>query len=179
VFPVTKYADGPTVSERIEIAGSAAAVWAEISDPTMPARHSQELQEASWDPDGPEPGVGARIFGRNQNPHIGEWTTTSWVVAWEENVGWSWLVADQEAPASQWWFAIEPSGDGVALTQTVRLGPGPSGLTGAIEAMPDKEERIVERRLEFHRENMRANLEAVKAAVEAAVDGDPCAPASR
>ena len=31
------------------------------------------------------------------------------------------------------------------MRQWVRLGPGPSGLLQAIEAMPEKEERIVEK----------------------------------
>jgi hypothetical protein len=48
----------------------------------------------------------------------------------------------------------------------MRIGPAPSGLSIAIEAMPDKEERIIERRLEEHARNMRATLDGIKALAE-------------
>jgi hypothetical protein len=47
------------------------------------------------------------------------------------------------------------------------MGPGPSGLTAAIERMPDKEERIIERRLQQHGENMTATIEGIKRLAEA------------
>jgi len=46
------------------------------------------------------------------------------------------------------------------------MGPAPSGLTIAITAMPDKEERIVARRLEEYETNMRATLEGIKRVAE-------------
>ncbi len=161
-----KYAEGPTTEQSIDIAATADEIWTLVSDPAFPARQSSELQEASWDPDGPRPGLGARILGRNRHEAIGEWSTSSTVVEWEENVGFSWAVVDPETPSAQWWFAIEPAGDRCRLTQRVRLGPGPSGLTPAIQRMPDREDEIVDRRLRFHDDNMRANLEAVKAELE-------------
>ncbi len=163
---MVRYADGPTTDVTIEIAASPPEVWAIVSDPTFPPKHSGELQEAGWDPDGPEPGLGARILGRNKHPKVGEWSTTSFVVAWQENEVFSWAVADREQPAASWTFELSPSDAGTTLTQRVTLGPGPSGLTPAIEAMPDREEEIVARRLSEHETNMSANLEAVKAALE-------------
>ena len=47
-------------------------------------------------------------------------------------------------------------------------GPGSSGTTAAIERMPDKEERIIERRLQEWDVGMRAVLDGIKADVEAA-----------
>ena len=47
------------------------------------------------------------------------------------------------------------------MTFAARIGPGSSGLTPAIEAMPDKEERIIERRLEEFRRNMETTLEGI------------------
>ena len=55
-----------------------------------------------------------------------------------------------------------PLPDGVHLCQRARMGPAPSGLSIAITAMPDKEERIVARRLEEFEANMRATLEGIK-----------------
>jgi hypothetical protein len=46
------------------------------------------------------------------------------------------------------------------------MGPGRSGLNIAIDAMPDKEERIIERRLSEHRANMTATLAGIKAIAE-------------
>ncbi len=171
-----RYADGPTAELSIDIAASTDDVWAVIADPSFPAEHSDELQSAVWDPDGPEACVGARILGHNINPAVGEWRTSSIVVEWDQPNGWSWAVGDDPATAAaQWWFRLEPievadatgaARSGTRLSQKVRLGPGPSGLTPAIEAMPDKEERIVERRLQGLSANVQANLDAVKAALE-------------
>jgi hypothetical protein len=58
------------------------------------------------------------------------------------------------------------------------MGPAPSGLTPAIEAMPDKEERIIARRLGEHQKNMQANVDGVKQLAEAAANtGQTTAPA--
>ena len=54
------------------------------------------------------------------------------------------------------------------LRQWARLGPGPSGLSMAIESMPDKEQRIIARRLEEHRTNMTATLAGIKDLAERA-----------
>lgn len=163
---MVRYADGPTTSVAIEVAASPEQVWRVISDPEFPARHSRELQEAGWDPDGPEPGLGARILGRNSHPRVGEWTTTSHVVEWEENAVFGWAVVDADNPSASWWFELAPTEQGTTVTQRVRLGPAPSGLTPAIEAMPDREEDIVAGRLKEHEGNMMANLEAIKSQLE-------------
>jgi hypothetical protein len=42
---------------------------------------------------------------------------------------------------------VEPASDGVLIRQWGRMGPGPSGLTPAILAQPDKEARVIVRRL--------------------------------
>ncbi len=163
-----RYVDGPTTEVSILIAATPEAVWDVVTDPTIPAEHSQELQSAVWDPDGPEPGLGARILGHNVNPAVGEWRTSSIVTEWDAPNAWGYAVGDDPASAAALWrFTLTQSDDGTTLTQHVRLGPGPSGLTPAIEAMPDKEERIISKRLQFLSENMTANLAAVKARAEA------------
>ena len=77
-----------------------------------------------------------------------------------------WAVGGTENPAARWRFELEPAGDSVRLTQHATMGPGPSGLTPAIEAMPDKEERIVARRLGEWEANMRATVEGIKQLAE-------------
>jgi hypothetical protein len=46
------------------------------------------------------------------------------------------------------------------------MGPGRGGLNYAIERMPDKEERIVARRLDEHRSNMERMVSGVKQLAE-------------
>ncbi len=52
------------------------------------------------------------------------------------------------------------------LQEVSWLGPGPSNLNAAIEAMPDKEERIVAHRLREWRAGIDANLAAIKELAE-------------
>ena len=61
---------------------------------------------------------------------------------------------------------MEPASDGVLIRQWGRMGPGPSGLTPAILAQPDKEARIVARRLAEWQQNMQANLDWIRAQVD-------------
>ena len=46
------------------------------------------------------------------------------------------------------------------------MGPARSGINIAIDAMPDKETKILRRRLEEHRQNMLANLEGIRSLAE-------------
>ena len=55
---------------------------------------------------------------------------------------------------------------GCGSGSTRRSGPAPSGLSIAISAMPEKEERIVARRLGEFEANMRATLDGVKRLAE-------------
>ncbi len=142
---------------------SASAIWEACIDPSLPVDNSPELVAAEWDPEGPPPGPGARLLGRNRRGDI-EWSTTSHVVEWEPNQGWSYEVGVGANAASQWWFSLDDHRDGtVTVTQKVRLGPGKSGLTDAIERKPELEESIIERRLQFMATAMKANLEAIEA----------------
>lgn len=160
------YADSPTTETTIEVEASIDEVWALITDPNFPASQSEELQEAHW-VGGEEGCLGARLFGRNFHEAVGEWTTEALVVEFVLNSHWSWMIGDAPNQGSQWWFEIEsvPSG-AVRVTQRMTMGPGPSGLTGAIERMPDKEEKIVAGRMNYHQANMSANLVALKARLE-------------
>jgi hypothetical protein len=49
----------------------------------------------------------------------------------------------------------------------MQMGPAPSGISMAIEAMPDKESRILRRRLAEHHANMTATLAGIKELAEA------------
>ena len=160
-----RYADGPTAEVDVVIDAPLERVWELVSDIALPTRFSSELQGAQW-LDGHGAAEGARFVGRSAHPAAGEWETTCVVTALVPGRTFEWKVGDPAFPSATWRFDLEETGDGVRLRQTARLGPAPSGLTPAIEAMPDKEERIVARRLDEHRANMQATVDGVKALAE-------------
>ena len=150
-----RYADGPTVEVELHVDAPPSVVWTLVSDITVPARFSTELQSAEWIDD-------THFRGRNRHEAAGEWETTCTVVEREPGHVFAYVVGDAENPSASWRFTLAPEGSGTRLTQWMRMGPAPSGLTPAIEAMPDKEERLVARRLDEHRFNMLATLEGIK-----------------
>src|SRR4051794_35154524 len=160
-----RYADGPTVEAEVVIAAPIERVWALVVDIDLPARFSPEFQGASWLDDGPA--VGARFVGRNHHPAMGDWETTSIVSRYEPMHAFAWDVSDADNPSASWWFELDEDAGGVRLRQGGRMGPAPSGLSIAITAMPDKEERIVARRLEEWESSLRATLDGIKALAEA------------
>jgi uncharacterized protein YndB with AHSA1/START domain len=163
-----RYSDGPTAEVSVRIEAPAERVWALVTDIDLPARFSSEFQGAEWI-DGDGPAAGARFVGRNRHDALGEWETTSTVTRYEPVRVFEWAVTDPESPSASWWFTLEPGDDGaVVLRQGTRMGPGRSGLNIAIDAMPDKEERIIARRLQEHERNMQATVEGVKRMAESA-----------
>ena len=48
----------------------------------------------------------------------------------------------------------------------MQMGPARSGINLAIDARPDKETKILQRRLAEHRANMEANLRGIKETLE-------------
>lgn len=159
-----KYDEGPTIEVDVVIEAAVEQVWELVIDIGLPARFSNEFLGATW-LDQP-PGVGARFVGRNRHPSIGEWETTSIVSRYEPHFAFAWNVTDADNPSSSWWFELDEEPGGVRLRQGTRIGPAPSGLTIAITAMPDKEERIIARRLEEFEGNMRATLGGIKQLAE-------------
>ena len=168
--------DGPGQLVEIDIKARPEIVWEFVSDVNLSAEFSEEFQGGEWDdPDG-DSGVGSTFTGHNKHPQVGEWSTTSHVTVWDPPREFAWSVADLEAPAAQWRFTVEKVPGGSRLRYHVRLGPGRSGLTPAIEAMPDKEARIVAGRQREHQQNMQRVIEGIKekAETQAAVErSDP------
>jgi uncharacterized protein YndB with AHSA1/START domain len=158
-----RYADGPSTSVSAHVDAPPAAVWALVTDLNLSARFSDEFQGADWLDDAEGPALGARFRGRNEHPAGGAWESTSYVVELEPERVFGWAVSDPHHPAASWRFTLEPEGAGTRLSQWMRIGPATSGLTPAIERMPDKESRILHRRLAEHRRNMQAVVDGVAA----------------
>ena len=159
-----RYADGPTAEAEVVIDAPVERVWALVTDIDLPARFSPEFVGGAWLDEGPA--LAARFVGRNRHEALGEWETTSWVNRYEPLRSFGWAVSDPDEPSATWWFELEEDDAGVRLRQGARMGPAPSGLNIAIDAMPDKEERIVARRLEEFERSMRATLEGIKRLAE-------------
>lgn len=161
-----RYRDQPTVEVTQRVHCDATTAWAYVTDITLPTRCSAELQSVDWVDGAGRVEVGARFRGRNANDTIGDWETVCEVVEVEDECRWVWNVLGHDGPIASWGFEVEPASDGVLIRQWARMGPGPSGLNIGIAAQPDKEARIVARRLSQWQQNMQANLDWIRAQVE-------------
>ena len=102
----------------------------------------------------------------NTHPAIGDWQSECTVTAWDPGKAFGWSTGDPNNTAARWHFELSSIAGATRLRYSVKLGPGPSGLTPAIERMPDREEDIVARRMSEHRANMLRTIEGIKALAE-------------
>lgn len=163
---MVKYADSPTTSVAVEIDASPDVVWPLLCDINLPGRFSDEFQRAEWVDDGPAPG--ARFRGYNRREDFGEWDVPCTVTAMEPERVFEWTVGDVANKVSRWRFELDRGDGGTAsaLSFTAEMGPGPSGLTPAIERMPDREDDIVARRLSQWTANMQRTVDGIKEIAE-------------
>ena len=160
------YADNPVVAAEIYIEARPERVWELVSDITLMPRLSSELQEVSWLDGATGPDVGCHFLGRNANAYRGTWETVSTVVECDEPRRFAWAVGDPGHPMATWRFTVRPEGTGTVLEQWAQMGPARSGLSLAIDAMPDKEQKIVFGRLREWEAGCRHNLAAIKEMAE-------------
>jgi hypothetical protein len=165
-----KYADCPTIEVSTDIAAAPCVVWEMVSDIGLSSRFSSEVSGADWVEGYGGPALDARFVGHSAHDAIGEWTTTCVVTGYEVDRLFEWSVMGTEDNVSSVWrYTIEDLGDGnVRLSYWFQMGPGRGGLNFAIDRMPDKEERIVARRMGEHELNMNAMLAGIKELSESA-----------
>ena len=161
-----RHADGPGTIVEIDIKAPASVVWPFVTDISFGAAHSEEFTGARWADgfSGPEPG--ARFIGSNTHSAIGEWEVDCFVDRCKENHEFGWATSDPDNPGARWRFELSSIAGATRLRYSVVLGPGPSGITAAIEQMPDKEPRILARRIDEHRANMTKVIQGIKQAAE-------------
>ena len=159
-----KFSDGPGTVAEVDIDAPPDRVWPLVTDIQLPARFSEEFTGAVWVDDGPA--LGAVFEGSNTHAAIGEWTVRCHVHAFESGVSFGWSTEPEDAPGARWRFDLEPNTGGTRLRFSLVLGPGQSGITAAIDAMPDKESRIVHRRIGEHHANMQRTVEGIKQLAE-------------
>lgn len=161
-----RYADKPTVEVPIWIATPPERVWELVADIELMPRMSSELQSVEWLDGRTGPALGARFVGRSKHEALGEWATTSHVVQYAPPRVFAWAVEDPEHPAAIWRFTCEPQDGGTLLRQWMQLGPGRSGLSLAIDRMPEKEQKIVFVRMREFETSIAATLEEIKKLAE-------------
>jgi uncharacterized protein YndB with AHSA1/START domain len=161
-----RFDDRPSVTKEIRVEADPEAVWAVCSDLPRFGEWSPENRGGEWldGAEGARPG--ARFLGRQEHPGRGQWETTCVVTVCDPPRALSWALGDPDAPGAVWGFELQPDDGGTRLRQHVTMGPGPSGITEVIAAMPDKEERIIARRLGEYEAGLTAVLSGIKAAAE-------------
>lgn len=165
-----KYAECPTVEVSIDIAATRSAVWELVSDIELSARFSTEVSGADWIDGDDGPSLGARFAGHSSHDAIGEWTTTCTVTGFEVEHLFEWSVGGADGEVSSIWrYTLDDLDDGsVRVHYWFQMGPARGGLNAAIDRMPDKEDRIIARRMGEHESNMNRVLEGIKDVIESA-----------
>jgi uncharacterized protein YndB with AHSA1/START domain len=160
------YADKPTVEVPIWIAAPPERVWELVSDIDLMPGLSAELQSVEWLDGGAGAALGARFVGRSKHEALGEWATTSHIVEYEPPRVLAWAVEDPQHPTAIWRFTLEPQNGGTLLREWMQMGPARSGLSFAIDRMPEKEQKIVFVRMREFESNIVTTLEAIKKLAE-------------
>ena len=155
------------VAVEVDIKAHPSKVWKYVSDINLPARFSGEFVGADWDDPGADVGVGSTFIGHNDHSAIGQWDVDVTVTHYEEEQRFGWRTGGDENPGALWLFELEYIPGGTRLRYLLQIGPGRSGLNQAIDAMPDKEPRIIARRQSEHMANMRAVIAGIKDLAEA------------
>jgi uncharacterized membrane protein len=161
-----RYADKPTAQVQTWIDAPPQRVWEIVSDVELMPTMSSELQSVEWLDGACGPSVGARFIGRSKHEALGEWSTTSHVIECEPQRVLAWAVEDPAYPTAIWRFRLQPKDGGTELSQWMQLGPARSGLSFAIDRMPDKEQKIVFVRMREFEQNMASTLGHIKKLAE-------------
>ena len=135
-----RYADKPTVEVTTWVDAPPARVWPLVSDVTAMPALSDELQAVEWLDGAREPAVGARFLGRNQHDcsASGKPPRRSWNASGPRVFAW----AVQRSGEPHGDLAVPARAERTAAPscrQWVQMGPGRSGLSIAIDRMPEKE----------------------------------------
>jgi uncharacterized protein YndB with AHSA1/START domain len=161
-----RYADKPTVEVRTWIDAPPERVWALVSAVELMPSMSEELQAVEWLDGATEPAVGARFVGHSRHEALGEWATISHVTECEPDRVLTWAVENPDHPTATWRFRLVPRDGGTELSQWMQIGPARSGLSLAIDRMPEKEQKIVFVRMREFERNMTATLDHIKKLAE-------------
>ncbi|MGB8859277.1 MAG: SRPBCC family protein [Ilumatobacteraceae bacterium] len=142
-----------------EIAASADAVYAAISDVTRMGEWSQECHACEWQAGFDRPEVGAKFVGHNRNGEH-EWTTQATIVEAEPGRSFVFQCSMFDFHFSTWGYRIEPTDTGCTVTEwSEDLRP-----ESALEF--SKKTSGIEDRAERNRQTISGTLERLAAALE-------------
>lgn len=161
-----RYEDVPSVEVHTWIDAPPETVWSFVCDVELMPAMSEELQEVTWIDGATEAVVGAKFVGVSAHESLGRWSTTSEVIECDPPRVFAWAVEDRSHPTAVWRFRLEPQDGGTRLSQWMQMGPARSGLSFAIDRMPDKEQKIVFVRMREFERNMSATLAHIKKLAE-------------
>lgn len=164
-----RYADTPTVEASTWVDAGPERVWSLVSDIALMPAFSDELKAVQWAEGSGRPRVGARFVGHNEHEAFGQWSTTSRIVACDPPREFAWAVGEPDNPSATWRFRLTPRDGGTAVTYWMQMGPGRSGLSVAIDSMPDKEQKIVFVRMREFEAAITKTLAAIKRLAERGV----------
>ncbi|WP_433468959.1 hypothetical protein [Spirillospora sp. CA-128828] len=80
----------------------------------------------------------------------------------------AWAVEDPEHPTAIWRFTLHPQDGRTRLNQWTQIGSARSGLSLAIDHVPEKEQKIVSVRMREFENGIIATLAAIKQRTESA-----------
>jgi uncharacterized protein YndB with AHSA1/START domain len=161
-----RYADKPTAEVQTWIDAPPDQVWRLVADISLMPELSDELQSVEWVSTDGAPAIGATFRGHSKHDALGEWSTLCHIVEYEPNRVFAWAVEDPDEPTAIWRFTLVPERGGTTLTQWMQMGPARSGLSFAIDAMPDKEQKIVFVRMREFEQSMTRVVAQIKAMAE-------------
>jgi Polyketide cyclase / dehydrase and lipid transport len=162
-----KLSDAPSTQTSTHVDALPDVVWPVATDLTCFGEWSPEHRGGHWLDGADGSAAGHRFEGEQHHEAVGSWTTVATVVECDPPHRYSWAVGDLDQPGATWLLTVKAEDGDTRLTHHVTVGPGPSGISQAIEAMPDKEERILQRRLGELEAGMRAVLEGIRTAADA------------
>ncbi len=155
------------IQVETQIAAAPERVWEFVSDITVPARFSGELQRVEWLDGATTPRIGARFAGYNENEGLGEWSTTSELVEVEEPRVFAWQVVGVDDPVASWRFELVPEPSGTTLLRHhVQTGPAINPLDDYIARNPEKRDKALHVRRKALDTNMRATVEGIRGLCE-------------
>jgi len=164
-------ADGPGCVVEVDIKAPIEQVWDRVININFGVPFSPEFVGARWADGCDGPALGAEFIGSNKHEAIGEWDVSCFVNRYVEHREFGWVTSDADNPGARWCFEMDRIAGATRLRYSLKLGPGPSGISHAIASMPDKEPRILRRRVSEHRANMQSVVNGASAALHRESEG--------
>lgn len=158
---------GASTSVEVLVDVRVEQVWAVVTDLSRTGEWSPECYYAAWLDGASGPAVGAQFEARNRFPNGMMTEVVCLVTAAEPARVFEWEVRGDpaEEPLAVWRYELEPRGEQTVIRQSFTHGPGDSGMRSGAEAVPERAQKAVQRRLDQLSRNMRVTIAAMMQSV--------------